>query len=380
MGPYLGVFLKQHQFSESQIGFIVTIASLCALLLGIPLGVLIDKTPHKKALITFCIIIIVCVTLANYFYPHFSLTLLAQVSVALCAVCLAPALAAITLGIVGLSHYSKQVGMNEAYKHAGTAFSALLSFGFALFWGIGAIFVITALMGVLSLLFLSLIRSESINHKVARGDTGETKVPLWESLSNKSVFILGVSMFLFHLSNAYMLPLLSQRAHTLGIDTSGAYAAATILIAQSTMIVISLVCMKILSSHHTSTFSRVYFVLMWLCFVALIIRGCIAAYNENLIGMVIVQILDGIGAGITGVILPILVAIMLSGSGHINAALSCVMTFGSVGAGLSGSLGGFIAQYFGYFYAYITLACVALVGLVLWIASFSALKNQRQWA
>lgn len=364
---------------ESQIGLISTITSLCALLFGIPLGILIDKTPHKRSLIALCICAIVLATLANYFYPHFSFTLLAQMSVALCAVCLAPAFAALTLGIVGLSNYSRQVSLNEAYKHAGTAFSALLSFGFALWYGIGAIFVITAAMGIFSLIFLGFIRKESINHEVARGQEGDTRIGLWEALSDKSVLILGGAMFCFHLSNAYMLPLLSQRAHTLGIDSSGAYAAATILIAQSTMIVISLVCMKLLSANNAPHFSKMYFVLMWSCFVALIVRGGIAAHFENLAGMVATQILDGVGAGITGVILPILVAIMLRGSGHINAALACVMTFGGIGAALSGSLGGFIAQYFGYFYAYIALACAAGVGLVLWIASFGMLKTQRQW-
>lgn len=93
----------------------------------------------QKALIAFCILAIVFATLANYFYPHFGFTLLAQMSVALCGVCLAPAFAALTLGIVGLSDYSRQVSLNEAYKHAGTAFSALLSLGFAFYYGIGAI-------------------------------------------------------------------------------------------------------------------------------------------------------------------------------------------------------------------------------------------------
>ncbi len=383
LGPYLGVFLKQHDFMESQIGLISTITSLCALLFAIPLGIFIDKTSHKKALIAFCILAIVFATLANYFYPHFGFTLLAQMSVALCGVCLAPAFAALTLGIVGLADYSRQVSLNEAYKHAGTAFSALLSLGFAFYYGIGAIFVITALMGVFSLLFLSLIRSSSINHKVARGQEGDTSISLWKALSDKSVLILGAAMFCFHLSNAYMLPLLSQRAHTLGIDSSGAYAAATILIAQSTMIVVPLVCMKILTRPHSlavaTCFSQVYFILMALCFVALIVRGGIAAHFENLIGMVATQILDGIGAGITGVILPVLVAIMLRGSGHINAALACVMTLGSIGAALSGSLGGFIAQYYGYFYAYIALSCVAFAGLLLWIVSFKILETQRRW-
>lgn len=48
-------------------------------------------------------------------------------------------------------------------------------------------------------------------------------------------------------------------------------------------------------------------------------------------------------------IVPILVAIVLRGSGHINAGFSFVMTWGGIGGALSGSLGGFVAQYFGYF-------------------------------
>lgn len=44
-------------------------------------------------------------------------------------------------------------------------------------------------------------------------------------------------------------------------------------------------------------------------------------------------------------IVPILVAIVLRGSGHINAGFSFVMTWGGIGGALSGSLGGFVAQY-----------------------------------
>lgn len=91
--------------------------------------------------------------------------------------------------------------------------------------------------------------------------------------------------------------------------------------------------------------------------------------------MIIVQILDGVGAGIVGVILPLLVAMLMRGSGHINAAFACVMTFGGVGAALSGSLGGYIAQYFGYFYAYLTLAFVATFGLLIWVFSYKIFRR-----
>lgn len=371
LGPYLGVFLKEHEFSQSHIGLIITSASLCALIFGVPLGVFVDKTHFKRGLIALCIIAIILATGANYFYAHFAFTFIAQIAIALCAVCLAPAFSAITLGIVGQSGYSKQVSLNEAYKHAGTAFSAGLSFVFALYYGIGAIFVITALMGVFALVFLSLLKSSQINHAVACGKDDSIEIPLYKALSDARVLLLGVVMFCFHLSNAYMLPLLSQRAHTLGVDSSGAYAAATILIAQCTMIGVSLLCMRLLQSKQS--FSKIYVYLMGLALFELTLRGGIAANFDGIGAMVVVQILDGIGAGIVGVILPLLVAMLMRGSGHINAAFACVMTLGGIGGALSGSLGGFVSHYFGYFYAYLALAFVAAFGLCVWILGYKML-------
>ncbi|EAJ7575971.1 MFS transporter [Campylobacter upsaliensis] len=375
LGPYLGVFLKEHQFTESQIGLITTSTSLCALIFGIFLGVLIDKTHFKRGIIALCIVGIVLATGANYFYPHFTFTLMAQIAIALCAVCLAPAFSAITLGIVGQKGFSKQISLNEAYKHAGTAFSAGLSFIFALYYGIGAIFIITALMGVCALIFLALLKSSQINHAVACGKEEGVEIPLRKALGDVRVLFLGVVMFCFHLSNAYMLPLLSQRAHTLGIDSSGAYAAATILIAQCTMIGISLLCMRLLQTKGNPHFSSIYVYLMGIALFGLIVRGGVAAHFDGILAMIIVQILDGVGAGIVGVILPLLVAMLMRGSGHINAAFACVMTFGGVGAALSGSLGGYIAQYFGYFYAYLTLAFVAAFGLLIWVFSYKIFRR-----
>ncbi|EOE5691698.1 MFS transporter [Campylobacter upsaliensis] len=375
LDPYLGVFLKGHQFTESQIGLITTSTSLCALIFGIFLGVLIDKTHFKRGIIALCIVGIVLATGANYFYPHFTFTLMAQIAIALCAVCLAPAFSAITLGIVGQKGFSKQISLNEAYKHAGTAFSAGLSFIFALYYGIGAIFIITALMGVCALIFLALLKSSQINHAVACGKEEGVEIPLRKALGDVRVLFLGVVMFCFHLSNAYMLPLLSQRAHTLGIDSSGAYAAATILIAQCTMIGISLLCMRLLQTKGNPHFSSIYVYLMGIALFGLIVRGGVAAHFDGILAMIIVQILDGVGAGIVGVILPLLVAMLMRGSGHINAAFACVMTFGGVGAALSGSLGGYIAQYFGYFYAYLTLAFVAAFGLLIWVFSYKIFRR-----
>lgn len=473
LGAFLGVFLLQNGFGEAQVGLISTISHIIALALGVPCGILVDKTTRKKECIAFFVALIVLFCSLNYFFPSFVFTLLAQCLVALSGVFLAPAFAALTLGIIGVKHYPLQCARNEAYKHAGTAFGAALSFVLALHFGIASVFVITALLGGCSLVVLGLIRSECIDDFTARGEIRENAKSVWQSgarqkgakqnvasnaisiwalFADKRVVFLSTIMFCFHLSNAAMLPLLSQRAQKLGIDSSGAYAAATILIAQSTMILVAFACGRALrrnqadnvggnvgenitggnvakrnivvenltvqslvagnqshaQSHiegknssqnlaqnlpqstpqnqaqnalqntpqnplptqpqrHNNSEFKLYFWLFFACFFALIIRGGVAANFAGIGGMVFTQILDGVGAGVSGVIVPVIVAFMLRGSGHINAGLALVLTCGGLGAALSNSIGGYFAQFYGYFSAYLFLGAVAMFGLLLWL-------------
>ncbi len=409
LGPFLGVFLIQNGFGEADIGLITSIASIAALTLGVPCGILVDKTRHKKQLIAAFIALIVLACTLNYFRPSFAFTLAAQLAAALSGVFLAPAFAAITLGIMGTRRYAAQCARNEAFKHAGTVFGAALGFVFAFYFGIASIFVITAVLGACSLVVLALIRSGDIDDSVACGaEKSRQSTKIWALLCDRRVLFLSAVMFCFHLSNAAMLPLLSQRAHAMGVDSSGAYAAATIIIAQSTMILVAFVCGKLvardensgdggksnlnnnvenlaensqISTQNSAQISaensppkspdklafKVYFWLFFACFFALIIRAIIAANFANLGAMVCVQVLDGVGAGVSGVIVPIIVAFMLRGSGHINAGLAAVLTFGGLGAALSGGLGGYFAQFHGYFAAYAFLGFVAAAGLALWL-------------
>ena len=395
LGPFLGVFLRQNGFGEFDIGLIGTISSLIALVLGVPCGILVDKTTHKKELIGFFVALIIVFCSLNYFFPSFIFTLIAQGLSALSGVFLAPAFAALTLGIVGVKDYPLQCAKNEGYKHAGTMFGAGLSFVFALHFGIASIFIITAILGAFSLIVLTLIQKSSIDDFTARGEfhaekgvQNLAKTSIWALFADKRVLFLGAVMFCFHLSNAAMLPLLSQRAQTLGVDSSGAYAAATIFIAQGTMIVVAYLCARLMRKNLSNlgenspnatkpnslqTNSRanaeftMYFWLFFACFFALIIRGGVAANFTQTGAMIAVQILDGVGAGVSGVILPVIVAFILRGSGHINAGLAFVMTCGGLGGALSASAGGYFAEFYGYFSAYVFLGAVAGLGLVLWV-------------
>ncbi|MCE3036386.1 MFS transporter [Helicobacter sp. faydin-H20] len=375
-GPYLGVFLKELGLGEGQIGLFSTIANLIALSLAIPFGMLIDKTKSLRTWIGICIFGIMSALLLSFFLPSLKSAFLAQLAIALGGAFLAPAFLALTLGVVGQTHLPSQFARNEAYRHFGAVVASLVCFFGALYFGMGSIFGIMVVFSSIALILLALLRHTESNsakpyisdHKNNTKTSSKNlksfeveKSHILKVLLDSRVLFMGVVLFLFHLSNAAMLPLLSQKAHAMGVDSTGAYAAITIVIAQSVMIVVSFWCGKYLN---TST--HLWRSLMAICFFELILRGILAACFHGVIAMIFIQILDGIGAGISGVLAPVLLAHLLSKNTRMATGVSASLAMGGVGGALSSSLGGILAEHFGYFYAYTTLGIVAFLGLIVW--------------
>ena len=138
--------------------------------------------------------------------------------------------------------------------------------------------------------------------------------------------------------------------------------AATIVVAQLTM-----VPMALLASRLAET--RGCWIVLMLALVALPVRGVIAATVAESWGLLPVQILDGVGAGLLGVATPGLVARILTGSGHVNAGLGAVMTLQGVGAASSPALAGLVAQQAGYSAAFLALGGIAAIALALWLVA-----------
>jgi MFS family permease len=183
----------------------------------------------------------------------------------------------------------------------------------------------------------------------------------------KPLLVLAAALALFHIGNAAMLPLygLAVVAHKQGDPAS--FVALTIVVAQGVMIIVSLIAMRMAKTE------GLWLVLL-VSFVALPIRGVIAAYVMNRWGVYPVQILDGIGAGLQSVAVPALVARILNGTGRINVGQGAVMTVQGLGASLSPAIGGWIAQEIGYSAMFMILGSFALGSVALWIGFVSVLK------
>ena len=133
------------------------------------------------------------------------------------------------------------------------------------------------------------------------------------------------------------------------------------------MIIVSLIAMRMAEKE------GLWLVLL-VSFVALPIRGLIAAFVINRWGVYPVQILDGIGAGLQSVAVPALVARILNGTGRVNVGQGAVMTMQGLGASLSPAIGGWIAQEIGYSAMFMILGSFAIGSVALWIGFASILK------
>jgi MFS family permease len=362
LGPYLGVFLQEKNWTPSQIGVVMTIGGLAGMVATTPLGALVDRVRAKRFMMVVAALGTVGASLVILFVPTFWATTVSQVATGIAGAAIPPAIAGITLGLVRQKGFTHQMGRNEAFNHAGNVAAALLCGVFGYIFGLSAVFIVMSVLALISLAALNFINPKEIDYDAARGASekaGDKVASFAVLLRCKPLIVLAVTLLLFHLGNAAMLPLLGQSLAAQGADPS-AYTSATIIVAQLAMIPMALLAAWLADK-------RGYWLVFVLALAALPVRGVIAALVTGPIGLVPVQMLDGVGAGLLGVAVPGLAARIMSGTGRVNAGLGAVMTMQGVGAALSTTLGGAVAEKFGYAASFIVLGAVAFVALALWM-------------
>lgn len=372
IGPFLGVYLLAHGWQSGLIGTVMTVGGVAGMLMTTPAGALVDATRRKKL---YVIIPGICTVIASgiiLLTQHFWLVTVSQVATAVAGAAIGPAVSGITLGMVRQAGFNRQNGHNQALNHAGNMVGAGLSGLLGWRFGFTAVFWLAALFGVLSIVSVLMIPRVAIDDDEARGldrtGDGDAKVGgITVLLECKPLLILAAALACFHLGNGAMLPLygLAVVAHK-QVDPAG-FVAITIVVAQGTMILASLIAMRLAEKEG-------YWLVLLMSFVALPIRGVIAAHVMNRWGVYPVQILDGVGAGLQSVAVPGLVARILSGTGRVNVGQGAVMTVQGLGASLSPAIGGWIAQEIGYGPMFLILGSFALGSIALWVGFASILR------
>lgn len=369
LGPYLAIYLLAvHHWEPASIGVVMTIAGIAGLITQTPAGALVDSARGKRTIIAVAALLVTGSCLLLPFVTSFTLVALTQALSAVAASVFAPAIAAITLGITGPRAFTRRTGRNETFNHAGNACAALLAGGFAYLFGPVAVFYLMAVMALGSVIAISFVSADAIDHDLARGldtsDARHVEPPSGFSvlLTNRPLLLFGICCALFHLANAAMLPLVSQKLAQVNLQMATPLTSACIVAAQLVMVPAAL-----LVGAKADVWGRKPLLLIG--FLILPLRGALYTLSDDPYWLVAVQLLDGIGAGIFGALFPVIVKDLTYGTGHFNISLGALSTVFGLGAALSNSLAGFVVQEAGYSAAFLTLAAVAAAALVLlWVA------------
>ncbi len=381
LGPYLAIYLlavrgPAHGWNEATVGMILTIAGIVGLISQTPAGGLIDRGKNKPRIVMIAALLVTLSSISLPIVTGFTAVAVTQSVAAIAGAVFAPAISAITLGLVGPKLFAKRVGRNEAFNHAGNAVSAALAGVLAWKFGPVVVFWLMGGLTVASIVTASRINNDDIDNAVARGLECEPEDDCeepsgWKMLiENKPLMIFAVTAFLFHLANAAMLTSVSQLlSRTVGKDQATSLTAACIVAAQLVMVPVAIVVGRNTDRWGTKP-------LFLIAFAFLAARGALYTVSDNPWWLVGVQALDGVGAGIFGALFPVVIADLTKGTGRFNVSQGAVASAQGLGAALSATLAGAIIVWSGYTASFLTLATVAGIGLALYLVAMPETKDR----
>jgi len=161
---------------------------------------------------------------------------------------------------------------------------------------------------------------------------------------------------MFHFANAAMLPLLGEMLAKGQGRSSMMFMSACVV---TTQFVITL--LSSWSGRKAGSWGRKP--LLLLAFGVLPVRAVLYTLTTNTGALVAIQILDGVGAGIFGVVSVLVIADLTRGSGRFNLTLGAINTAVGIGASLSQVIAGSIVHHFGSNVGFLFLAAVASAAL-----------------
>jgi MFS family permease len=362
-GPFVAVYLTTQKWTQVEIGFVLSIGGVVALLGQVPGGAIVDAARSERLVAGLAIATIGVSALAYAAWPILPVVTVAATLHAAASCVLGPAIAAISLGLVGPLAIGERFGRNARFASLGNGVAAAVMGTCGYLLSSRSVFLVTFVLAIPTLLSLARIREREIDAARAHGavpreapDAKSTSV--LRLMRQPALLIFASSVLLLQLANGAMLPLMAGVVTTRSSQWAPVLIAACIIVPQA---IVALTSPSV--GRKAQQWGRRPLLLMG--FAALAVRGLLFATVSDPYLLVGVQLFDGVTAAVFSVMIPLIVADVAFGSGHFNLAQGIVGTATGIGASLSTVLAGYVSDKFGSSVAFMGLAGIAATGLVM---------------
>ena len=378
-GPFVAVYLTTQKWTQVEIGSVLSIGGIVALIGQMPGGAIVDAAKSERLVASLAVATIAISALGYAAWPIFPVVAAAATLHAAASCVLGPAIAAISLGLVGPFGIGERLGRNARFASLGNGVAAAVMGTCGYLLSSRSVFLVTFFLAIPTLLALARIREREVDAARAHGSVPPSEpeaksTSILALMRQRPLLIFAGSILLLQLANGAMLPLMA------GVVTTRSSKWATVLIAACIIVPQAIVA---LTSPEVGRKAQAWGrrPLLLIGFAALAIRGVLFATVHDPYLLVAVQVFDGVTAAVFSVMVPLIVADVAFGSGHFNLAQGIVGTATGIGASLSTVLAGYVSDQFGSSIAFSGLAMVAAAGLVMiWFAMPETRPERPGWA
>ena len=371
-GPFVAVFLTSQKWTQIDIGLVLTVSGIVSLVGQIPLGALVDNVKSLRAVAAISLIAIGISAFAFAAWPLLMIVFATRILHAAASCALGFSLVSISLGLVGSDKVSERLGRNAAFASAGTGIAAGIMGLCGKYLSDRAVFFLAAALVLPAILALSRIRISATHApRASHAAPIAGLAALSELAHNRPLVIFAICIGLFHLANAAMLPLAASMVTLRSSQAATIMVAASMIVPQFTVTILSPIV-----GRAAQRWGRRPFLILG--FMALIARGWLLSITEQTYLIVFFQALDGVSAAVLGVLVPLTIADLSGRSRYFNLAQGTIGCAMGIGAAISTTLTGYLADTFGSYMAFTTLAILAAVGLLAVVVAMPETRPSRR--
>jgi MFS family permease len=362
VGPFLAIYLAKYGWNEQLVGAALAASGVAGIVAQTPAGALVDQLHAKRALIAAGVATLAAAALVIAIFPRFWPVMIAQVLIGASSSIFIPAICAISLGVVGHQLFDSRQGRNQSFNAAGNVVAAIAMGLIGFYLSDRGVFYFVAILVIPTIWALRSIQAEDIDYDLARGAQTHgphgTAAQVGSLLKDRPLLVFLVCAVMFHFANAAMLPLLGEMLAKGHGRASMMFMSACVV---TTQLVITVLAPW--AGRKAGRWGRKP--LLLIAFAVLPIRGILYTLTDHTVLLVAIQILDGIGAGVFGVVSVLVIADLTAGTGRFNLALGAITTAVGIGASLSQVIAGGLVHHFGDRSGFLFLAAVAASALAI---------------
>ncbi len=365
-GPFLAIYLSGSGWSQGAVGLALSVGTIASVVSQVPGGLLVDHVYHKRLICAVSLGGVGFSALMLAFWPGLVPVWGAQILHAFGSAVLTPAIAALTLTLSGHGAFGERVGGNARYASLGNAGAAALLGVVASHMSYRAVFFLTAAITIPALMSLLLITPGKMimPGKIdRRSDHPAMLHPIERKARHHHVFLelhlhtFALCVALFGLANTAILPIalnaLAAHHKEAGLATTGSIIAAQVVV----------VLFSPWLGHAADRWGRRP--LLVIGFAALPLRALLFATLPGAGLLVGYELLDGVSAAVMGIMIPLIAADLTRRTGFLNLAIGSFGLAASLGATVSTTVAGWMADMFGLRAAFLGLAAAGGAALLI---------------